>query len=69
MIVSEEKGMADVKNTVCQIIGATLFSQPIPSQADVDWSAINKEFVDQAIVAIPASILEKLPIPKEIDQQ
>lgn len=61
--------MADVKKTVCQIIGATLFSQSIPSFDDSDWSAIYKEFVDQAIVAIPASILEKLPIPKKIDQQ
>lgn len=61
--------MVNVRDNICQIIGATLFDQSVPSFNEADWSAIYKEFLDQAIVAIPASILEKLPISAELNQQ
>ena len=61
--------MSDVRKIVCQIIDASLFGHPIFTFCDANWPTIYKEFVDQAIVAIPAGILEALPIPKIIEQQ
>lgn len=61
--------MSPNRQYICQVVGAALFGTELLTSPVSDWKEIYQEFADQAILAIPAPILEKLSMPQELKKQ